>query len=207
MAKLFKLLQRVFNILFYVSAFFILLSLILSLILVFINVDVDEMLLPPFMNKIEDETGHAASYEISFGNGIKVGVNSSDIDLDDIKAALFAGIFVVIFTLLTVAPIFKFLDLLLKNINNKNLFDAKNPRYVMYIGLCVFIGNMAIRFVMRFYNYYLAVRFIKEAAEKIHLSLGIDILSGITGLAILLIGFIFSYIFQCRVAESTETKY
>ncbi|MCL2773075.1 MAG: DUF2975 domain-containing protein [Oscillospiraceae bacterium] len=198
MSGLFKVLQPVFNILFYAAVFFIVLSLILSIILVFVNVDTAEMLLPPFMSKLTDDAGQIASYEISFGNGIKIVEDASNVALDDIKAVLFAGIFVLVCTLLTVAPIFRFLSLLLKNVNGKNFFDRKNPRYVMYIGLCVFVGTLLIRFMMRFYNYYLAVRFMKDIAPKIHLSLGIDILSGLTGLVILFIGFVFAYIFDRR---------
>jgi hypothetical protein len=88
--------------------------------------------------------------------------------------------------------------MLLKNINSgeyEKITDEKNPRYVMFIGLCIFIGAILIRFVMRFYNYYLAARFI-DAVQEIKLSLGIDVLSGITGLTILFIGFIFAYVFK-----------
>lgn len=190
MRGIFKLLQPVFNILFYIAVFFAVLCFISSVILVFVNVEVEEMLLPPFMHKAEQ------AYEISFGNGIKVAAETDSVTLDDIKAALFAGIFVLICTLLTIAPVCRFLSFLLKNINGGNMLDEKNPKYVMYIGLCIFVGSMLIRFVMRFYNYYLAARFIKDAADKISLSLGIDILSGITGLAIIFIGMIFSYIFD-----------
>jgi len=206
-----KVLQPVFNILFYISIFFIVLSLILSVILIFVNVDIDQMLLQPFIKKIEN-TGIISSkdgptavvrgeikYEISFGNGIKIITDSSNVVLDDIKAVLFAEIFVIICTLLTVAPVFRFLAILLKNISSgelENIIDQNNPRYVMFIGLCVFCGSILIRFIMRFYNYYLAVRFIKCEPQEIILSLGIDFLSGITGLVILFIGLIFAYVFQ-----------
>ena len=194
-----KVLQPVFNILFYVSIFFIVLCLILSVILLFVNVQIEQMLLPPFMHKIMGGTNEIAAYDISFGNGIKIVTEAKNVTLDDIKAILFAGLFVLICTLLTVAPVFKFLSMLLKNINSgeyEKIIDGQNPRYVMFIGLCVFFGTILIRFVMRFYNYYLAARFIKDAPQEIKLALGIDVLSGITGLTILFIGFIFAYIFQ-----------
>lgn len=205
-----KLLQPAFNILFYAALFFVVLSLVLSVILIFVNVDVEQLLLFPFMHKITDDAGEIIAYGISFGNGIEIVTEAADgnVVLGDIKAVLFAGIFVLICTLLTVAPVFKFLSLLLKNINSgeyEKITDEKNPRYVMYIGLCVFFGTILIRFVMRFYNYYLAVRFIKDVQQEIRLSLGIDILSGITGLAILLIGLIFAYIFN-YINKNNEAK-
>ena len=199
---LLKILQPVFNVLFYAAIFLIALSLILTVIIFFINVDAGQMLLAPFMGKVlNDETGELTAYSISFGNGINIiTASAEDVELSDIKAALYAGIFVFICTLLTIAPIFKFLYMLLKNINSKeyiNIIDKKNPRYVMYIGLCVFFGTILIKFMMRFYNYYLAVRFIKGAPQEIKLSLGVDVLSGITGLAILFIGMVFAFIFEC----------
>ncbi|MCL1859691.1 MAG: hypothetical protein FWF92_10735 [Oscillospiraceae bacterium] len=195
-----KLLQPVFNVLFYVCIFFIILAFILSVILFFVNVEVEKMLLPPFMHKIINNSGEITEYEISFGNGIKVVTDYKNVVLDDIKAVLYAGIFVLICTFLTVAPVFRFLSLILININSGDpgkMLDEKNPRYIMFIGLCIFLGTVLIRFMMRFYNYYLAARFIKGAPQEIKLSLGIDILDGMTGLAILFIGLICAYIFQC----------
>ena len=201
---LLKLLQPVFSVLFYAAIFLTVLSLVLAVIIFFVNVDAEQMLLAPFMGKITGDSGDITAYSISFGNGINIITDGTgDVELDDIKAALYAGIFVFICTLLTVAPIFKFLHLLLKNINSQEyitVIDKKNPKYVMYIGLCVFFGTVLIRFMMRFYNYYLAVRFIKGAPQEIRLSLGVDILSGITGLAILFIGMVFAYVFE-RIRE------
>ena len=190
-----KLLQPVLSVLFYAAIFFIVFFLILTVIIFFVNVEADQLLLAPFMDKIDNGAGEA--YIISFGNGIKI--ITETIELSDIKAVIFAGIFVIICTLLTVAPVFKFLAALMKNIGSgetERILDEKNPRYVMFIGLCIFIGTILIRLMTRFYNYYLAVKFIKCAPQEIKLSLGIDILSGLTGLAILLIGLVFAYIFQ-----------
>ena len=200
---LLKLIQPFFSVLFYAAIFFIAFCLILCVILLFVNVQVDQMLLPPFMHKIVGESGTVTAYEISFGNGIKVITDVKNVVLGDIKAVLFAELFVFICALLTAAPVCKFLALLLKNINSgeyEKIIDEKNPRYIMFIGLCIFVGAILIRFMGRFYNYYLAARFI-NASQEIKLSLGIDILSGITGLAILFIGLIFACIFQ-RIRES-----
>ena len=193
-----KVMHPVLNVLFYVAVFFIVLCFILAIILFFTNVEVEKMLLPPFMHKIADEAGKINEYEISFGNGIKVVTAAQNVVLDDIKAVLFAGIFVIVCTLLTLAPIFKFSAALLKNIgsgDHKKIIDEKNPRYVSFIGLCIFVGSILIRFMMRFYNYYLAVRFIKCEPQEIKLSLGIDLTDGVPGLAIMFIGLIFAYVF------------
>jgi hypothetical protein len=162
------------------------------MILFFVNVEVEKMLLPPFMSKIEDK------YEVSFSNGAKLVTAAKNVMLDDIKAVLFAAIFVMVCTLLTLAPIFKFLSALLKNIASgeiEKIIDEKNPRYVMFIGLCVFVGSALVRFMMRFYNYYLAARFIKCEPQEIKLSLGVDLMDGFPGVLILFVGLIFAYVF------------
>ena len=192
-----KLMHPIFNVLFYVAVFFIVLCFVLAVILFFTNVEVEKMLLPPFMHKIADDAGKITEYEISFGNGIKILTAAHNVALDDIKAALFAGILVIVGNLLTLAPIFKFLSALLKNIGSgeyEKITDEKNPRYVMFVGLCVFVGSVLIRFMMRFYNYYLAAKFIKCEPQKIKLSLGIDLADGVPGLAILFVGLVFAYV-------------
>lgn len=202
-----KILQPVFNILFYISVFFVLLLMILSLILLFVNMPVDEMLLPPFMHKadvyLQEEAYSEASsdtaaevaegYVITLGNGVKIATLAENVTLGNIKTVLYAEITVLVFALLTVAPILKFLAALLNNINKKIYFDLKNARYIMFIGLCVSVGTMLIRFMSQFYNYYLLNQFITDASQEISLHLRIDALSGLTGLAIILIGFIFAH--------------
>ena len=201
-----KVMSPVFNALFYVAAFFVVLCFVLAVILFFTNVEVEKMLLPPFMHKIADGAGRTTHYEISFGNGIKIMTAAQNVALGDIKAALYAGIFVILCNLLTLAPVFRFLSALLKNIGSgdyERIIDEKNPRYVMFIGLCVFLGSLLIRFMMRFYNYQLAEKFIRCEPQKIKLSLGIDIVDGVPGLAILFVGLVFAYAFwHLRNAKS-----
>ena len=194
---LFKLLQPVFGVLFYAAIFFIALSLVLLIIIFLVDVNTDQMLLAPFMGKITNEAGEITAYSISFGNGIKI--ITETVELGEIKTVIYAGIFVFICALLTTAPVFKLFSMLLKNLGSKEynkIIAKENPRYIMYIGFCVFFGTILIRFVTRFYNYYLAVKFIKDAPQEIKLSLGLDILSGITGLTIIFIGFILAYVFN-----------
>jgi hypothetical protein len=50
--------------------------------------------------------------------------------------------------------------------------------------------------MLQFYNYYLLKQFIRDASQDIDLQLRVDILSGITGLVIILTGLIYAYICQ-----------
>jgi len=192
-----KIIQPALNILFYVAIFFIVLALILTVIILLVNEEVEQMLLPPFMSKIMNDAGEVTSYGISFGNGIKIITEAGNVALGDVKAVIYAWIFVIVCTLMTLAPVFKFASLLLKNISSgepDKILSEKNPRYVMFIGICISVGSILIRFMMRFYNYYLAARFIKGAPQEIRLSLGIDIFNGMSGLVILFMGLIFAYV-------------
>ena len=192
-----KILHPTFNVLFYITAVFIFLFIILTVILFFVNMPVEEMLLPPFMNKIMPYNNPILeAYVISLGNGVKITTFAENVSLENIKIVFFAGINVVVFVLLTVAPIFRFAAALLDNINKKKYFDIKNARYIMFIGLCVSIGTVIIRFMTQFYNYYLLTQFITDASQDIAMHLRVDILSGIAGLVIILTGIIFAYICQ-----------
>ena len=206
-----RILQPIFNILFYIAVVFIFLFIILSIILSFVHMPVDEMLLPPFMDKVQDGGSATAAYAIYLGNGVKITTDAENVTLENIKTVFFAGINVVVFILLTIAPIFKFTAALLYNINTKKYFDLKNARYLMFIGLCVSVGTVVIRFMTQFYNYYLLTQFITDAPQEIALQLRIDILSGITGLVIIFTGLIFAYVCQIhnenqKDEESEEYK-
>lgn len=207
-----KILQPVLNILFYITAALTVFLIILSVIVFFVNMPVDEMLLPPFMSRtmIEEATASPSlldveynAYNIHLGNGVKITTLASNVTLDNIKAALFAEIIVLIFTFLTIAPIFKFLAAFLKNINAKEYFHARNARYIMFIGLCVSVGTIVIRFASQFYNYHLLKQFmiLTDASPTIALSLRVDILSGMTGVVIIFFGLIYAYICQMHTIE------
>jgi len=198
-----KILQPIFNILFYAAIVFVCLFVILAIILFFVNMPVDEMLLPPFMHKIKPYNNPTLeAYVIQLGNGVKITTAAENVTLGNVKTVFFAGINVVIFVLLTLAPIFRFLESLLENINKKRFFDSKNARYIMFIGLCISVGTIAIRFMTQFYNYYLLTQFITDAQQDIDLQLGVDVLSGVTGVAIIFIGLIFAYICQVHNIET-----
>ncbi len=195
------------KILFYASVIFIALFIVLTLIVFLMNTSVDEMLLPPFMHKIADDSGVTAAYEIFLGNGVKVLRDADMITADDIKTVIYAGIVLLIGVLLIIAPAAKFVGSLAKNIRDEKYLDEKNGRLVMYTGLTVLIGNPFILFVSRFYNYYLIKTFLKEASDEINLALGFDVYGMIFGALILLFGLIYAktlYALRNNVVKAEE---
>jgi len=185
------ILSPVCTVIFYGAVILIALLLVLMFIVFLMNTSVDDMLLPPFMHKIIGEGGVTEGYEIFLGNGVKVIRDAASVTAQDIKTVIYAGIILLIGALLITAPTAKFIGLLSRNIRQKNYFDEKNGRYVVYTGLTVLFGNPFILFVSRFYNYYLIKTFLKESADMMRLQLGFDIYGMIFGALILFFGLVY----------------
>lgn len=196
---LLKLLNKIFNILFYAAVFLIFLSVIVALIVAIVKVDVDHMILPPFMKRGEDSSGAVGNYALHIGNGLKITVEAETITLGDIKAMIYSGLFLLIAILATAAPIIKFFAALMRNIVNGFPDDIKNIYYMYYIGLCLSVGGIIIKFVTRFYNYKLISIFVKDSAAVLQLDLNIDLLYAVPGLLIIFAAFLFNYIRKSKI--------
>ncbi|MEA4832529.1 MAG: DUF2975 domain-containing protein [Oscillospiraceae bacterium] len=194
-----KLFSPVFNVLFFVLVGAAVMLVILVPIIAVIDTPVDQMLLPPFMKQISDASGNTVSFDIFLGNGVKVVADANNVALSDIKTVIYAGIVSLLAIMLVIAPITKFLSLLLKNIGSGDIFNEKNPRLMMFIGLCALIGNPLILFVGRFYNYYLLTTFVRPVTEKIQLSLGFDFYGLVFGALVILFGAVYGY--SCEKAR------
>jgi hypothetical protein len=157
------------------------------LIVPFVNVPTSEMVLPPFMTMDLSE----GNYEISLGNGILIRRVAEAVTLDDIKVAIYCGIAVAVVTLLVLMPIFYLLGKLLKNVAADKLFLMDNSVSIKRIGLFILIGNTAILFTQRFFNYYLVRTFL--ASEEVVFRAGIDSVGIVMGLFVILIGNIYGY--------------
>jgi len=188
-----KGLSPVFTVIFYASIVLAALLLVTMLIIFLMNTSVEKMLLPPFMHRVTDDSGELVSYMIYLGNGVKVKCDASLVTAQDIKTVLYAGIFTVICVLCVIAPAAKFLGTLSKNVGKGDVFNERNPRLVLFVGLTVLIGNPFVLFIMRFYNYQLLNTFMKSAEESIELALGFDFYSMIFGAMILLFGVIYGH--------------
>lgn len=198
--KLCKILAPVSGALFYV--FFVLMALlvIIAAIVAVVRVAPEDMLLPPFMKSAVDENG-VDIYNIFLGNGVKITLEKAAVTLNDIKAVIYSFIVISISSLLLFTPICRFMSRLLKNTAAGEPFLYENAKMVNYIGLTVIIGNTALLFVRRFYNYILIKTFI--GGDEITFAPGIDWNGIIVGLFILLLGYIYGY--ACGFAEQSKT--
>lgn len=159
---------------------------VVCIIVPIVKVPAADMLLPPFMKlKAVDDT-----YEISLGNGILISSAASSVTLDNIKTAIYCGIAIAEAVLIVLLPILANLGALLMNIGEDRLFDLRNAKYVKYIGLTILIGNTAVLFINRFFNYYLVKTFL---SSSVRFRAGLDLIGIVMGLLVLLIGAIYGY--------------
>jgi len=189
-----KIFSPIFLGLFYISIVLIAICFIMLIIVFLMNASVDNMLLPPFMERVTNNNDIISGYNIFLGNGVEISVSADQVTSADIKTVLYAGIFIFISILLVLTPIFKFLSIFLKNISTDLVFEMINYKMILYIGITVLVGNPFVMFINRFYNYYLLSTFIKSSQETISLSLSFDFYGIVFGLFILLLAFIYGYI-------------
>jgi hypothetical protein len=184
-----------FRFMYYIFIAAFILSIIVALIMLFVNTSVEKMLLPPFM------TLHGKDYySITLGNGIRIDSAYDLVTLSDIKTVIYAQIIMVAAICCMMAPISLFLSKLLKNISSGALFNLKNMKYTINIGLSVMIGYTFVLIARRFYNYLLVKTFVADS-DAIHLSLGLDVGGIAVGLLIILLGFIIGYVSESILHE------
>lgn len=179
-------LYPVLKVLFYVTLVVIAVLLILSFIILFINVDTDEMLMPPLMKRLD--TG----YNIYLGGGVKI--YTPDATLSQIKSVCWIGIFSFIAFSLVALPIIKFIALISKNVKVGDYTNPKNSRYIIYIGLIWLVGGTFVGILSDFFNYRLFNIFVNEATGNnlIFYSFGIEAYTILFGLAIMAFGCVYN---------------
>lgn len=185
-----RVLSPITNALFYISIVSILLLAIISVIVFFVKVPVDDMLLPPFMKKVVD-ADETALYSIDFGVGFKITTLRSEVSIEDIKAVIYSFILLIISSLIMLAPIFKFLSRFFKNIGERNLFSEDNARMMNRVGVSVVLGNILTGLASQFYLYTLANTFLVVDAKILKMSLSYDWKSLVVGSFIIFLGSVY----------------
>lgn len=196
-----KFLSPVFAGLFYVSAVCFALLGIIAIIMLFVNVDVDKMLLPPHMTAIKDSADVITGYSLNLGNGIKIASDASFITLSHIKTVIYCRLGSYALALMICAPIFKFLSILFKNIGSDKVLNEQNAKYINYIGMIILFGNTIVTVMNNVFNYIMMNKFIISEHE-ISFSLDIELFGIVIGMFIVVIGTIYGY--ACSRASMTK---
>lgn len=180
---------------FYILTILTALLIVSGIIVVFVNVQPEKMLLPPFMHSVRDSDGQITEYIISVGNGLRMTALYEDVSLSDIKGVIYAGIIIAVAILLTVVPICRFLARMMQNIGKKRPLDPDNARYVKFIGLTILIGQTMTLICSRFFVWKLVSTFINNG-DNLMFAMGISVQGFLIGGLIILFGAVYGY--ACR---------
>lgn len=195
-----KALRPVFNILFYILCVMVALFAIIAFIMIFVNVDVDKMLLPPDMAAIKDGAGNIVEYSLKLGNGIEVISPASDVTLSYIKLVIYARLAVWSITFLCAAPILKLIALLFANISKNDIFSENNAKYINYTGIIIIAGDFIYTLANNFFNYLQVEKFV--ASTHVDYSFDLEWFGIIMGAFIITVGTIYGY--ACSMANNTN---
>lgn len=187
--------SHIFNILFYVAIGVVALSVLVAFIVFLVNVTVDEMLLPPYMQQIHDETGKVSAFAINLGNGASIVKPASEVTLDNIKSVIYCFLFVFCATLIVLIPIFRFLGIMLEAFSKNSIFESKNYQMVNYIGITTILSGVIIGFAESIVNYNLFKTFITNV-DNVTLRLGVNIHIVLIGVVILILGTVIKMIIE-----------
>lgn len=198
-----KTLAPIMTAAFYIAVVSILLLIIISAIVFFVNVAVDDMLLPPFMKQVKTEEG-IISFAIYFGVGFKTIIPKAGVTLGDLKAVIYAFILLIIASLIVLAPIFHFLSKLFRNVGEQNFFSQDNARMINRIGFAVIFGNLLSEFALQFYTFTLANTFLVKSDVSVSMSLSLGWKSIVIGGFLIILGSIYGK--GCEVYRQSQTN-
>ena len=171
------------------------LILIMIPIIFLVNVPVNEMLLPPYMDAIRED-GLIVGYDIIVGGGVKFSVLADTVTLGDIKAAVYSVCLLGAFAFLELTAIFVLLSRLFGNIKKNGPLHKRNADMVCFMGITVIVAEFIVSAVYRFFNYTLIKTFSVEA-ETVRYVFGVSLTPILLGVLILLIGIVYGYATGC----------
>ena len=198
-----KTLSPIMTAAFFIAVVSILILIIVSAIVFFVNVAVDDMLLPPFMKQLVTDEG-IASYAIDFGGGFKTIIPKEGVTLDNIKSVIYAFILVFIASLVMLAPVFYFLSKLFRNVGEQNFFSQDNARMINRIGFVVIFGSLISEFAHQFYTYTLANTFLAKMNENVMISFSLSWKGIVIGGFLIILGSIYGKC--CEVYRQSQTN-
>ena len=182
-----KTTSAVFNILFYVAIAVVALSILIGLIVFLVNVPPEEMLLPPYMRKITDDSGNIIEYSINLGNGASIIKPAAEVTLGNIKSVVYCFLLMLSVTIGVLIPIFRFLSIILKAFSENDIFNGSNYRIVRYIGITTIISGIVVGIAEHFVNYTLFRTFVSNI-DNISLKLGLNLQIVLIGVVIMILG-------------------
>lgn len=144
-------------------AFYVLLgiaavSVICMIIVAPMQAALEDMTLAPYL-RAETGSGGNAVYHVTLGDGVRMTVPADRVNAAAVKTALYAGLVQLCLGCLVLAPICRFVSILLGNLAAGRFGDKRNPDMICFCALTLLIGSPVLSAVSGWFNYLLQKTF------------------------------------------------
>lgn len=158
MDKLARPLSLLLKLIFYILVGVAAVSLVCMLILAPMRVAVEDMIFSPYLRSETGENGNTV-YHVNYQDGVEITVPEDRVPPAAAKTALYAGFVQLCVTCLILAPICRFVSILLGNIAKKNYGDRRNPDMICFSALTLLVGSPIYSGFMGLFRYLLQKAF------------------------------------------------
>ncbi len=156
--KLARPLSFLLKLIFYVLIGAAAVTLVCMLIIVPMQVEVEDMILSPYLRSETGENGNTV-YHVNYRDGVEITVPEDRMTPDAAKTALFAGLAQFCVTCLILAPICRFVSVLLGNLAKGKYGDRRNPDMICFSALTLLVGSLISSGQAGFFRYLLQKAF------------------------------------------------
>ncbi len=129
-------------------------------------------------------------YHVSMGDGVRISVPEERVTASAVKTALYAGLVRFCLGCLILAPLCRFVSLLLHNLAEGRFGDKRNPDMICFCALTVLVGSPLYSSVSGYFNFLLQKAF-SGPGMMMRYAFRPDWVALITGLLLLLAGFVY----------------
>lgn len=164
-------------------------SLVCMLIIAPMKAALEDMTLAPYLHAQTGSNGNTV-YHVSFGDGVRMTVSAERVTASSIKTALYAGLVNLCLTCLILAPICRFVAILLRNLADGRFGDKRNPDMVCFCALTLLVGS-PVRSAVSGYFTYLLQKAFSGPGVQLKYAFTLDWFGIAAGLMLLLAGFVY----------------
>lgn len=162
MDKLARPLSILLKLIFYILVGVAAVTLVCMLILAPVRVDVEDMILSPYLRSETGENGNTV-YHVNYQDGVEVVVPEDRVTPAAAKTALYAGFVQLCVTCLILAPICRFVSVLLGNLAKGKYGDRRNPDMICFSALTLLVGSPVSSALSGLFRYLLQKAFAGQS--------------------------------------------
>lgn len=162
MDKLARPLSILLKLIFYILVGVAAVTLVCMLIIAPMQVEVEDMILSPYLRSETGENGNTVYY-VNYRDGVEVVVPEDRVTPAAAKTALYAGFVQLCVTCLILAPICRFVSVLLGNLARGKYGDRRNPDMICFSALTLLAGSLISSWQAGFFRYLLQKAFAGQS--------------------------------------------